>query len=187
MLVSARMSILRHARTIHPPPPGDGPGVLQSGLPAAIPAPRTLLRIDSQIKTTLPTALREIWLSNRQIQLVESEGNPYKHCIVTTSNRQKTGSLWFSTVIGFLVPVPRRAGGTRASQYRCSPPNFICYSHRRTRVPPVAGPPGRQRVELGGSDDARQRPRDPALRRRGCCGGVCADSPRVFCDAAFPP
>src|SRR6202142_1923526 len=34
---------------------------------------------------------------------------------------------------------------------------------------------------------ARQRPRDPALRRRGCCGGVCAGSTRASCDAAFPP
>jgi len=36
----------------------------------------------------------------------------------------------------FLAPPAHCAAGTRAAQYRCSPPNLVCYSHRRTRVPP---------------------------------------------------
>lgn len=32
--------------------------------------------------------------------------------------------------------LPGCAAGTRSSQYRCSPANPVCYSHRRTRVPP---------------------------------------------------
>jgi hypothetical protein len=37
------------------------------------------------------------------------------------------------------------------------------------------------------SGSAPQRRRDPALRRRGCCGGVCADGPRRRLRSGLPP
>jgi hypothetical protein len=55
-----------------------------------------------------------------------------KQTIGPTSNRHGLGSL----IGAFRTSNQSCAAGTRASQYHCSPPNPVCYSHRRTRVPP---------------------------------------------------
>lgn len=58
----------------------------------------------------------------------------------------------------------RLAAGTRDLRYRYSPPNPVCYSLAVLAF-----------LRMG---PARQRPRDPALRRRSCCGVFCAAGPR---------
>jgi hypothetical protein len=173
MLMSAKMSNQGNARTKHQPSCGRGTSASGSGVPAAIPARRTALQIDAYLRTTFAPALREIWFSNRETQLLESDQNPYKHCIAAVSNREKSGSPHFSSLTGFRVPVPRFAAGTHASQSRYSPPNGLCYSHRRTRVPPK-----------GSRATAPARPSPEASR---CCGVFYLASPRRLLRRGLPP
>jgi len=115
MLVPAKMSDTRQTRAPHPPPKGGDAPVRPLGFAPEIPP---------------------IWFSNREIQLLEYGKNPCKPRCAPRSNRENSRVAVFAPQYGFPALLAHCAAGTRPAQYRCSPPNLVCYSHRRTRVPP---------------------------------------------------
>jgi hypothetical protein len=80
----------------------------------------------------MPPATGRMRISNRQTRRAVTPVTRSKQTTGPISNRQEMKALVFM----FRAPAARCAAGTRAIRYRCSPPNPVCYSHRRTRVPP---------------------------------------------------
>src|SRR5579863_5236530 len=81
---------------------------------------------------TQPLASGDIRISNRHTCRLETLVTCSKQTVAPTSIRHGLGA----SSIPVLTRSTSCAAGTQAVRYRCSPPNPVCYSHRRTRVPP---------------------------------------------------
>jgi hypothetical protein len=85
---------------------------------------------------TNPPLRQNLQFSNRKLQLLEAGLTHWKQTTGPVSNRNFSRLSLSGHRTNRRGPVPRCAAGTTALQYLCSPPNPVCYSHRRTRVPP---------------------------------------------------
>jgi hypothetical protein len=79
---------------------------------------------------------QNLQFSNRKLPLLEGALTPWKQTAGPRSNRKFSRVSIFRARTVCPGPVLQCAAGTTNLQYLCSPPNFVCYSHRRTRVPP---------------------------------------------------